>query len=116
MEFLQSEELHHGDSNDRSASYRCVSMLDVDARDEVARTQHDYVRHLRAIAAFAAFAYAGHLSLHQLKVMSAIEQCRTATLGGHTEACTDCGYWRVASTPAATFTARRSGRRRAHVA
>jgi len=25
----------------------------------------------------------GHLSLEQLKVMSAIEQCRTATLGGH---------------------------------
>jgi hypothetical protein len=24
-----------------------------------------------------------HLSLGQLKVMSAIEQCRTATLGGH---------------------------------
>jgi len=34
--------------------------------------------------------------LHQLKVMSAIEHCRTAALGGHTEACTDCGHWRVA--------------------
>ncbi len=41
-------------------------------------------------------AYAGHLSLHQLKVMSAIEYCRTAALGGHVEACTDCGHWRVA--------------------
>jgi hypothetical protein len=41
-------------------------------------------------------AHAGHLSLHQLKVMSAIEHCRTAALGGHTEACTDCGHWRVA--------------------
>jgi len=40
-------------------------------------------------------AHAGHLSLHQLKVMSAIENCRTAALGGHTEACTDCGHWRV---------------------
>ena len=40
-------------------------------------------------------AHAGHLSLHQLKVMSAIEHCRTAALGGHTEACTDCGHWRV---------------------
>ena len=41
-------------------------------------------------------AHAGHLSLHQLKVMSAIEHCRTAALGGHVEACTDCGYWRIA--------------------
>lgn len=40
--------------------------------------------------------HAGHLSLHQLKVMSAIEHCRTAALGGHVEACTDCGHWRVA--------------------
>ena len=40
--------------------------------------------------------HAGHLSLHQLKVMSAIEHCRTAAMGGHTEACTDCGHWRVA--------------------
>jgi hypothetical protein len=28
-------------------------------------------------------ALAGHLSLGQLKVMSAIEACRTAELGGH---------------------------------
>ena len=39
---------------------------------------------------------AGHLSLHQLKVMSAIEHCRTAALGGHVEACIDCGHWRIA--------------------
>lgn len=41
-------------------------------------------------------AHAGHLSLHQLKVMSAIEHCRTAALGGHVEACTNCGHWRIA--------------------
>ena len=41
-------------------------------------------------------AHAGHLSLHQLKVMSAIEHCRTAALGGHVEACEDCGHRRVA--------------------
>jgi hypothetical protein len=41
-------------------------------------------------------AHAGHLSLHQLKIMSAIEHCRTAALGGHVEACEDCGHWRVA--------------------
>ncbi|SEN67885.1 Transposase zinc-binding domain-containing protein [Sphingomonas gellani] len=40
--------------------------------------------------------HAGHLSLDQLKVMSAIETCRTAVMGGHVEACTDCGHWRVA--------------------
>ncbi|WP_081988141.1 IS91 family transposase [Sphingomonas sp. 37zxx] len=41
-------------------------------------------------------AHARHLSLHQLKIMSAIEHCRTAVMGGHTEACTECGHWRVA--------------------
>ena len=41
-------------------------------------------------------AHAGHLSLSQLKVMSAIEACRTAALGGHVEACSDCGHQRIA--------------------
>ncbi|MER9586957.1 IS91 family transposase [Mesorhizobium sp. M0276] len=41
-------------------------------------------------------AHTGHLSLAQLKVMSAIEHCRTAALGGHVEACEDCGQWRIA--------------------
>lgn len=41
-------------------------------------------------------AHAGHLSLDQLKVMSAIETCRTAALGGHVEACADCGHQRIA--------------------
>ena len=40
--------------------------------------------------------HAGHLSLNQLKVMSAIEHCRTAALGGHVEACADCGHQRIA--------------------
>lgn len=39
---------------------------------------------------------AGHLSLTQLKVMSAIENCRTAALGGHVDACEDCGHQRIA--------------------
>ncbi len=39
---------------------------------------------------------AGHLSLHQLKVMAAIEHCRTAALGGHVEACADCEHTRIA--------------------
>jgi putative transposase/transposase-like zinc-binding protein len=41
-------------------------------------------------------AQAGHLSLQHLKVMSAIEHCRTAALGGHVEACMDCGHRRIA--------------------
>jgi len=32
-------------------------------------------------------ANAGHVSLGQLKVMSAIERCRTAALGGHVVRC-----------------------------
>ena len=40
--------------------------------------------------------HAGHLSLHQLKVMSAIEHCRTAVMGGHVEACQDCGHRQIA--------------------
>lgn len=39
---------------------------------------------------------AGHLSLAELKVMSAIEHCRTAALGGHVEGCDECGHLRVA--------------------
>jgi hypothetical protein len=41
-------------------------------------------------------AQAGHLSLRQLKVMAAIEHCRTAALGGHVEGCGDCGHRRIA--------------------
>ncbi len=41
-------------------------------------------------------AQAGHLNLIQLKVMSAIENCRTAALGGHVDACEDCGHQRIA--------------------
>ena len=40
----------------------------------------------------------GHLSLAQLKVMSAIESCRTAALGGHVERCENdaCGHTAIA--------------------
>ncbi|HUB47897.1 MAG TPA: IS91 family transposase [Acetobacteraceae bacterium] len=40
-------------------------------------------------------ANAGRVSLDQLKVMSAIESCRTAALGGHVERCEDCAHVRV---------------------
>ena len=38
----------------------------------------------------------GHISLSQLKVMSAIERCRTAALGGHIAHCTDCAHEHIA--------------------
>jgi hypothetical protein len=41
-------------------------------------------------------ARAGRLSLGQLKVMSAIESCRTAALGGHVAACQDCAHTVIA--------------------
>jgi hypothetical protein len=40
--------------------------------------------------------HAGHVSLGQLKVMSAIERCRTVALGGHVERCEDCAHLRIA--------------------
>jgi len=43
-------------------------------------------------------ANAGHVSLGQLKVMAAIESCRTAALGGHVARCENeaCGYTSIA--------------------
>lgn len=41
-------------------------------------------------------AHAGHVRLDQLKVMSAIENCRTAALGGHVARCEDCAYTSIA--------------------
>jgi hypothetical protein len=41
-------------------------------------------------------ANAGHVSLQQLKVMSAIERCRTAALGGHVARCQDCAHEHIA--------------------
>ncbi len=41
-------------------------------------------------------ANAGHVSLDQLKVMSAVERCRTAALGGHVARCEDCAHERIA--------------------
>jgi hypothetical protein len=41
-------------------------------------------------------AHAGHISLGQLKVMSAIERCRSAALGGHVLCCKDCAQIQIA--------------------
>jgi hypothetical protein len=41
-------------------------------------------------------ANAGHISLGALKVMAAVERCRTAALGGHVERCEDCAHELIA--------------------
>jgi Putative transposase/Transposase zinc-binding domain len=41
-------------------------------------------------------ANAGHLDRCQLRVMAAIETCRTAALGGHVERCSKCGHTQIA--------------------
>lgn len=41
-------------------------------------------------------ANAGRVSLEQLKVMDAIERCRTAALGGYVAACEDCSHTAIA--------------------
>jgi len=41
-------------------------------------------------------ANAGHVSLDQMKVMSAIERCRTAALGGHVARCEGCQHTTIA--------------------
>jgi len=41
-------------------------------------------------------ANAGHVSLGQIKVMSPIESCRTAALGGHVARCEDCAHIDIA--------------------
>src|SRR5437588_892676 len=41
-------------------------------------------------------ANAGHVSLDQMKVMAAIESCRTAALGGHVARCEGCAHTTIA--------------------
>ena len=50
----------------------------------------------RAHGAVWRAANAGHISLNQFKVMSAIERCRTAALGGHIARCNDCAHEHIA--------------------
>jgi hypothetical protein len=41
-------------------------------------------------------ANAGHVNLTQRRVVTAIEICRTAALGGHIDRCQDCAHTRIA--------------------
>jgi hypothetical protein len=62
----------------------------------VARPPLEIADVFRAHGAAWRKANAGRVSLAQLKVMSAIETCRTAALGGHVERCEDCAHERIA--------------------
>jgi len=63
---------------------------------EAMRTSLEVADILRAAGPAYRATQAGHLSLQPLKAMSAIEHCRPAALGGHVEACADCGHQRIA--------------------
>jgi hypothetical protein len=62
----------------------------------MARPRLEVADIFRAYGAAWRKANAGHVSLAQLKVLSAIETCRTSALGGHVERCEDCAHQRVA--------------------
>jgi len=62
----------------------------------VARPSLEVADVFRAHGAAWRGANSGRVSLDQLKVMSAIETCRTASLGGHVERCEDCAHERIA--------------------
>ena len=79
MEFLQREELDHGDPTDRAV-----------------RTSLEVADIFRSAGPAYRASHAGHLSPASAQGDVAVEHCRTAALGGHVEACTDCGHWRVA--------------------
>ena len=66
------------------------------ARPRVPRPVFEVADIFRGHGAAWRQANAGHVSLDQLKVMSAIESCRTAALGGHVARCEDCAYTTIA--------------------
>jgi len=43
----------------------------------------------------SAYQFNHSLLPNQLKVMRAIENCRTSTLGGHIDECDECGFTRI---------------------
>jgi hypothetical protein len=78
----------------------------------VARPRLEVADIFRAHGAAWRKANAGHVSLAQLKVMSAIETRRTAALGGHVERWEDCAHERVAYNSCRTNEGERWLRRR----
>ncbi len=80
----------------RSTSSACSGPEKIRPPAEAVRASLEVADIFRAAGPTYRATHAGHLSLHQLKVMSAIENCRTAAMGGHVEACEDCGHQRIA--------------------
>jgi hypothetical protein len=66
---------------------------DIDGRTQGVRLEMADVLHRHGEAYRQA--HAGHLGRVERRVMSAITACRTAALGGHVEACDDCGTTRI---------------------
>jgi len=62
----------------------------------VSRRQLEVADIFRTYGAAYRMANAGHISLDRLKVMSAIERCRSAALGGHVTCCEDCAHEYIA--------------------
>ena len=62
----------------------------------MSRTGLEVADIFRALGPAWRSANAGHVSLGQIKVMSAIERCRTAALGGHVARCEKCAHEHVA--------------------
>ncbi len=77
--------------NQEASARRCR-----DSPPAVARSALEVADVFREHGAAWRRANAGHVSLGQLKVMSAIERCRTAALGGHVARCDDCAHTVVA--------------------
>ena len=67
----------------RAGSYSDRPVIEI--ADVLRRHGQDYARD-----------HAGHLGRVERRVISAITACRTAALGGHVEACDDCGTTRIA--------------------
>src|SRR4029077_17834067 len=93
-----SQSTRSATSRARSSGWASTSRADrrPPDRGRMARPRLEGADVFRAHGAAWRKANAGHVSLAQLKAMSAIESCRTSALGGHIERCEDCAHTRVA--------------------
>ena len=53
----------------------------------------------QVIARFGGRLAPHQLTTHQKRTLQAIGACRTAALGGHIDACDQCGHLRISYTP-----------------
>ena len=61
----------------------------------MARTELEVADIVRNHGAAYRQSHAGTLGRAQLRVLRALEICRTETLGGHIDACDACGHTRI---------------------